>query len=87
MNNLGSLGLNSSQSAEGEVHQTGFQQLGHIIDQSAERAAFLIKQWLYSEDLPTRELLTVIPRQLGLEQLNRVLSLLNQEDRKRWKPP
>jgi hypothetical protein len=62
----------------------GFEQFKEIVESQPERAAYLIKQWLYSGAPIAEAILSTLPRYLNLNNLNKVLSLLNEADRKQW---
>ncbi len=70
--------------AESDDAKSGFDQFDEIIKSQPERAAYMLKQWLYGDDKESNGILNYLPKVIPLNSLRSLLDLLSEEDRKKW---
>ena len=63
---------------------SGFDQFNDIAKEQPEKAAYMVKQWLYSEEKQSMAILNVLPNVTDMHTLALVLNLLSDSDRKQW---
>jgi hypothetical protein len=80
---LSTVSLNSA-AMNNPNYQSGFEQFKGIVNKQPERAAYLIKQWLYSGSNVAEAIVGKIPQVISIENLDSLLKLLNEDDRKLW---
>ncbi len=69
---------------DNEDAKSGFDQFDEIINSQPERAAYMLKQWLYGDDKESNGILNFLPKVIPLNSLRSLLDLLSEEDRKKW---
>ncbi|MEM7647367.1 MAG: hypothetical protein AAF203_10690, partial [Pseudomonadota bacterium] len=57
---------------------SGSEQFNEIIEDHPEKAAYMVKQWLYSEDKQSKAIVSRLPNIIALHSLKKILDLLSE---------